>query len=59
MTKELNEHVLPPDVKIVPYYDRTDLIDETTQTVETQPGARHAAGAGDPRAFFCSACAPR
>ena len=26
--------MLPPDVKIVPYYDRTDLIDETTKTVE-------------------------
>src|SRR5215467_5565460 len=34
MTKNLNEHVLPPDVKIVPYYDRSGLIDETTQTVE-------------------------
>src|ERR1017187_1046877 len=34
MTKELNEHVLPPDVKIVPYYDRSGLIDETTKTVE-------------------------
>jgi cobalt-zinc-cadmium resistance protein CzcA len=34
MTKELNEHVLPPDVKVVPYYDRSGLIDETTQTVE-------------------------
>ena len=34
LTKELNEHVLPPDVKIVPYYDRSDLVDETTQTVE-------------------------
>jgi cobalt-zinc-cadmium resistance protein CzcA len=22
MTKDLNEHVLPPDVKVVPYYDR-------------------------------------
>ncbi len=33
-TKDLNEHVLPPDVKIVPYYDRNGLIDETTQTVE-------------------------
>jgi cobalt-zinc-cadmium resistance protein CzcA len=33
-TKELNDHVLPPDVKIVPYYDRTDLINLTTQTVE-------------------------
>jgi cobalt-zinc-cadmium resistance protein CzcA len=34
MTKELNEHVLPPDVKIVPYYDRQGLIEETKQTVE-------------------------
>ncbi len=34
LTKELNEHVLPPDVKIVPYYDRSSLVDETTQTVE-------------------------
>jgi cobalt-zinc-cadmium resistance protein CzcA len=35
MTKELNEHVLPPDVKVVPYYDRQGLIEETTKTVET------------------------
>ena len=34
MTNELNEHVLPPDVKVVPYYDRSGLIDETTKTVE-------------------------
>src|SRR5215471_12753735 len=34
MTKELNEHVLPPDVKIVPFYDRQGLIEETTKTVE-------------------------
>src|SRR6202140_4236608 len=34
MTKELNEHVLPPDVKVVPYYDRQGLIEETTSTVE-------------------------
>jgi cobalt-zinc-cadmium resistance protein CzcA len=34
MTKELNEHVLPPDVKVVPYYDRQGLIEETTKTVE-------------------------
>src|SRR5262249_28678496 len=34
MTKDLNEHVLPPDVKIVPYYDRQGLIAETTDTVE-------------------------
>ena len=34
MTDELNEHVLPPDVKVVPYYDRQSLIEETTKTVE-------------------------
>jgi len=32
-TKELNELVLPKDVQIVPYYDRTDLIALTTDTV--------------------------
>jgi cobalt-zinc-cadmium resistance protein CzcA len=32
-TKELNEHVLPKDVKVVPFYDRTDLINLTTDTV--------------------------
>ena len=34
MTRELNEHVLPPDVKVVPFYDRQSLIEETTKTVE-------------------------
>ena len=34
MTKELNDHVLPRDVKILPYYDRSELIEETTRTVE-------------------------
>jgi cobalt-zinc-cadmium resistance protein CzcA len=34
MTDELNQHVLPPDVKVVPYYDRQYLIEETTRTVE-------------------------
>ncbi len=34
MTRQLNEHVLPPDVKIHPYYDRQGLIAETTRTVE-------------------------
>ncbi len=43
LTKDLNEHFLPKDVKILPYYDRTTLIDETTTTVE------HAAGAGSVR----------
>src|SRR5579872_2912269 len=34
MTDTLNRTVLPADVKIVPYYDRTDLVHETTRTVE-------------------------
>ena len=33
-TKELNDQVLPKDVKVVPFYDRTDLIALTTQVVE-------------------------
>jgi len=33
-TKELNERVLPPDVKVRPYYDRSDLVRLTTDTVE-------------------------
>ena len=33
-TKELNEQVLPKDVKIRPFYDRSDLVDLTTETVE-------------------------
>ena len=31
--KELNEHVLPPGVKIVPFLDRSDLLHLTTHTV--------------------------
>jgi heavy metal efflux system protein len=34
VTDNLNNHVLPPDVKVIPYYDRHDLIEETTRTVE-------------------------
>jgi cobalt-zinc-cadmium resistance protein CzcA len=33
-TAELNRTVLPKDVKIVPFYDRSDLIALTTRTVE-------------------------
>jgi heavy metal efflux system protein len=35
MTEHLNRDVLPRDVKIVPYYDRTGLIKLTTDTVES------------------------
>src|ERR1039457_7025006 len=33
-TNELNQHILPPDVKIHPVYDRSDLVKLTTDTVE-------------------------
>jgi cobalt-zinc-cadmium resistance protein CzcA len=33
-TKELNERILPPDVKVRPYYDRSDLVQLTIDTVE-------------------------
>ena len=31
--KELNEHILPPGVKVVPFIDRSDLMRYTTHTV--------------------------
>src|SRR6266849_3699960 len=31
--KELNEHLLPPGVRIVPFLDRSDLVQLTTRTV--------------------------
>ena len=33
-TNELNNGILPNDVKVLPFYDRSDLITLTTQTVE-------------------------
>jgi len=33
-TKQLNESILPPDIKVKPYYDRSDLVKVTTDTVE-------------------------
>jgi cobalt-zinc-cadmium resistance protein CzcA len=33
-TKQLNEQILPKDVKVRPYYDRSDLVKLTTDTVE-------------------------
>ncbi len=32
--KELNDHLLPPGVKVVPFLDRSDLVHYTTRTVE-------------------------
>jgi heavy metal efflux system protein len=34
MVQRLNDHILPPGVKIVPYLDRDDLVNYTTHTVE-------------------------
>jgi cobalt-zinc-cadmium resistance protein CzcA len=31
---ELNGHILPPGVKVVPFLDRSDLVDHTVKTVE-------------------------
>jgi cobalt-zinc-cadmium resistance protein CzcA len=31
--RELNDHILPPGVRIVPHLDRTDLVELTTHTV--------------------------
>jgi heavy metal efflux system protein len=33
-TEELNHKILPPDVKIRPFYDRSELVHLTTETVE-------------------------
>jgi cobalt-zinc-cadmium resistance protein CzcA len=33
-TRELNSAILPKDVKIVPFYDRSDLVDLTREVVE-------------------------
>ena len=33
-TRDLNEHILPADVKVQPYYDRSDLVQLTIDTVE-------------------------
>ena len=33
-TDELNRSILPPDVKVRPFYDRSDLVRVTTDTVE-------------------------
>jgi cobalt-zinc-cadmium resistance protein CzcA len=32
--QELNEHILPPGVKVVPFLDRSDLVKHTVDTVE-------------------------
>ena len=43
-TRELNSNVLPKDVKVLPFYDRSDLVDLTKEVVQRNLRARHAAG---------------
>jgi cobalt-zinc-cadmium resistance protein CzcA len=50
-TDELNRQILPKDVKIHPYYDRSELVDLTTDTVENNLLARHGPGAGSSDLF--------
>jgi cobalt-zinc-cadmium resistance protein CzcA len=33
-TKQINDRILPPDIKVRPFYDRSDLVRLTTDTVE-------------------------
>ena len=40
-TQELNDSILPKDVKVRPFYDRSDLVALTTRTVRGQSAARH------------------
>ena len=47
-TKELNEHILPPDVKVLPFYDRSDLVRLTIDTVEENMLLRHDSGPDRP-----------
>ena len=50
-TKELNEQILPKDVKVVPFYDRTrfDRADDAGRGAKSV--ARHVAGRRDPHFF--------
>ena len=57
-TDELNRNILPPDVKIRPYYDRSDLVRVTTDTVEGNLAPRHGSGLVGPRFFFWSVFVP-
>src|SRR5579872_2920761 len=34
-TRQLNQRILPKDVKVLPYYDRSELVNLTTDTVES------------------------
>ncbi len=56
-TKQINERILPPDIKVRPFYDRSDLVRLTTDTVEANLAARHDAGAD--RADFLPGELPR
>ena len=51
--------VLPPDVKIVPYYDRTDLIEETTRDGRDEPACAACCSCSSCSASSSSASARR
>ena len=57
-TKELNEQVLPKDVKINPYYDRSDLVQLTIDTVENNLLRGHDSGVAR-TGFLSGKCAGR
>ncbi len=46
--KELNEHILPHGVTVVPFLDRSDLLHLTTGHRDAQPDRRHHPRLGDP-----------
>jgi hypothetical protein len=48
MVQRLNDHILPPGVKIVPYLDRDDLVHYTTHTVLHNLGGGHDPGRDHP-----------
>ncbi len=47
-THELNEHILPPDIKVRPYYDRSDLVATHHRHGRTQHAAWDGPGSARP-----------
>ena len=57
----MNDHILPPGVKIVPFIDRSDLVHFTTSHRAAQPDGRNDPGLDHPVSISrqCSGCAHR
>jgi hypothetical protein len=51
-TKELNDQILPKDVKVLPFYDRSDLDRADDAGRGAKSAARHVAGRRDPHLFL-------